>query len=352
MADIADDGIVLHLAHVFQAQHVLVARAGDEDVAVRGDFLDRAHFVTFHRRLQGADRVDFGDDDAGAAITQRGGRTLADVAIAQDDRDLAGQHDVSGAADGVDQAFTAAIEVVELRLGDAVIDVDRRERQVTLLRHGVEAVHAGRRFFRHTLDRVADGRIEARLFLEVALHDGIQRFFFLIGRMIEKRRVLFGLGAQHAEQGGVAAVVEDQVGVTAIMPFEDLVGVVPVFRQGFALDGKHRRAALGNRRGGVILGREDIARRPAHFGAQGLQGFDQHARLDGHVQRAGDARALQRLVLAEFLARRHQAGHFALGDFQFLAAPGGKRQVFDDKVLCGGHRTVPFEMNDRAYNAR
>jgi hypothetical protein len=41
--------------------------------------------------------------------------------------------------------------------------------------------------------------------------------------------------------------------------------------------------------GGVVLGREDVARGPADLGAQVLQGLDQHRRLDGHVQRARDA---------------------------------------------------------------
>jgi hypothetical protein len=60
------------------------------------------------------------------------------------------------------------------------------------------------------------------------------------------------------------------------------------------------------------------------FGAQGLQRLDQHGRLDGHVQRAGDARALQRLALGELFADGHQAGHLGFGDADFLAAPGGK----------------------------
>jgi hypothetical protein len=79
----------------------------------------------------------------------------------------------------------------------------------------------------------------------------------------------------------------------------------------------------------VVLRREDVARGPAHGGAQGLQRLDQHGRLDGHVQRAGDARALQRLRLGEFFADGHQAGHLGFGDADFLAAPGGKGQVGD-----------------------
>ena len=56
--------------------------------------------------------------------------------------------------------------------------------------------------------------------------------------------------------------------------------------------------AGGDRRRGVILRREDVAARPAHFGAQVDQRLDQHRGLNGHVQRAGDAHALQRLFRA------------------------------------------------------
>jgi hypothetical protein len=45
--------------------------------------------------------------------------------------------------------------------------------------------------------------------------------------------------------------------------------------------------------------------------------------LNRHVQGAGDAGALQWLGFREFFADRHQAGHFGLGDQDFLAAPVG-----------------------------
>ena len=84
------------------------------------------------------------------------GRALADIAIAADHGDLAGHHHVGAAADGVDQRFAAAVFVVELRLGDAVVDVDRREGQLALLLQLIEAVHAGGGFFGHALDRGLD----------------------------------------------------------------------------------------------------------------------------------------------------------------------------------------------------
>ena len=91
----------------------------------------------------------------------------------------------------------------------------------------------------------------------------------------------------------------------------------------------------------MVLGREDVARGPADFGAERLQRLDQHRRLDGHVQRAGDARALQRLLVAEFLAAGHQARHFGFGDVDFLAAPVGKRDVGDHIVLATCHGSAP-----------
>ena len=46
------------------------------------DVLERRHLVALHRRLQRADRVDLGDDDAAALAAQRLGAALADLAEA------------------------------------------------------------------------------------------------------------------------------------------------------------------------------------------------------------------------------------------------------------------------------
>ena len=81
----------------------------------------------------------------------------------------------------------------------------------------------------------------------------------------------FGAGAEQDVHGGIAAIVEDHVGQTAIGPLEDLVGVVPVFLEAFTLDREHRRAGFRDGGGGVVLGREDVARRPADLGAQRRQ---------------------------------------------------------------------------------
>ena len=85
--------------------------------------------------------------------------------------------------------------------------------------------------------------------------------------------------------------------------------------------------AFGDGGGGVVLRGENVAARPAHGRAEFNERLDEHRRLDGHVQRAGDAHALERLGRGVFFADGHQAGHFVLGDVDFLAAPLGEREV-------------------------
>ena len=109
--------------------HVHVAGRRHEEVGRLDDVLERGDLVALHRRLQRADRVDLGDDHACALTTQRLRAALAHVAVAAHHGDLARQHHVGGAADAVDQRVATAVEVVELALGDRVVDVDGGEQQ-------------------------------------------------------------------------------------------------------------------------------------------------------------------------------------------------------------------------------
>ena len=121
------------------------------------------------------------------------------------------------------------------------------------------------------LDVLGDLRVPAGLRLQPPLDGGEDDLFFLVGGVIEEGGVaLLGAGAKMHEQRGVAAVVEDHVGRAAIGPFEDAVGVVPIFFEALALEGEDRNAGGGDRRGGVILRRIDIAGGPADIGAERL----------------------------------------------------------------------------------
>jgi hypothetical protein len=210
---------------------------------------------------------------------------FAHVAVAGHDHDLAREHDVGGAHDAVRKRVAAAVEVVELRLGDRVVDVDAREQQFALGGHLVQAVHAGGGLFRDALDVLGGFGEESGTFLDGLLHLGVQDpSFFMAGVDVKKRRVLLGAQSKVDKKRQVAAVVQDHVGGAVVGPLQDLPGVVPVFFQRFALGGEHGDAVVGDGRCGVVLGAEDVAGAPADVGAQFLEGLDQHGGLDGHVQ--------------------------------------------------------------------
>ena len=99
------------------------------------------------------------------------------------------------------------------------------------------------------------------------------------------------------------------------------------FVLGLTLPGDDRDAARGDRGGGMVLGREDVARAPAHRGTQLHQCLDQHLRLDRHVQTADDTRARERPRRAELLAQGHQPRHLGLGDRDLAPSPIGERNV-------------------------
>jgi hypothetical protein len=54
------------------------------------------------------------------------------------------------------------------------------------------------------------------------------------------------------------------------------------------------------------------------------------------MQRTGDARAFERLLAFEFVAYRHQTGHFGLGNCDFLAAEISELDVGDFVVGKSG----------------
>ena len=72
---------------------------------------------------------------------------FADVAVTAYDRDFAGDHDIKCAIQSVDERMAAAVEIVELRFGDGIVDVDRGNQEPIFLMHLVKAMHAGGRFF-------------------------------------------------------------------------------------------------------------------------------------------------------------------------------------------------------------
>src|SRR3989338_5769114 len=310
------------LEHVGVA-HVDVTRGGHHQVnfaqqgavdACSGAVVDavderRNHFIAVHAGLHGADRVHFGYAYDHAFLTQRLRGALAHVAVADNQRLLAGQQVVGAALDGVAQAVTAAVFVVVFALGHRVVDVDRRDFQLALGQHVQQAMYAGGGFFGDAVD----AREHLRVFLVQDL-------------------------------GQVTAVVEDHVGIPRLAIFKDgLLDAPLVLFFSLALPGEDRDTGGGDSGGGLVLRGEDVARRPAYFSAQCSQGFDQHSGLDGHVDAADDLRALEWLLAGGFAGQAPQNRQFQFGDDGFATAPGSQGNVSDFKIVkSGAHKSSPF----------
>lgn len=332
VADVAHDGAVLHLAHLSGADDAGVAGGGHEDVSHAHDFVEGLDFVAFHHGLECANRVDFGDDHAGALTTQGLGAALTHVAVAAHDCDLAGHHHVGGAVDAVDEGVAAAVEVVELGLGHGIVHVDCRELEAAGLGHLVQAMHAGSGFFGNAAESFAGAGPLLRVLLENLLAGGEEHapfFAVLLGVEFGHLAGVFEFGAAGHEHGGVAAVIHDEVGGLAVGPHEGAGGVFPVVFQGFTFPGEHGhalrvldRSLLADHDGGgsVVLRAEDVAADPADVGTEVHERLDENGGLHRHVEATHDAGTGERLLACVFLAESHEARHFGFGQIEFLAA--------------------------------
>lgn len=77
---------------------------------------------------------------------------LANVTKARDNGNFASKHDIGGTLDTIHEGLATSIVVVELGLGNRVIDVDSRNLELALTESLVEVVDTGSSLFRKTSD--------------------------------------------------------------------------------------------------------------------------------------------------------------------------------------------------------
>lgn len=247
VANVADNGIVGHGLEVLAGDDVTAAGGGDKDLTDGSGLLHSGDLEAGDGGLESVDGVDLGDDDTSTHRVESLGAALADITEPSNNGDLAGNHDIGGTLDTVDKRFTAAVQVVELGLGDGVVDVDGGDKQTTLLQRTVQVVDTGGGLLGDTV------------------------------AVLEHLRVLL------VDEGGqVTAVVEDQVQLLVILEGEQLLLKAPlVLLLGLALPCEDRDAGGGNGGSGVVLGGEDVAGGPGNLSTEGGQGLDEDGSLDG-----------------------------------------------------------------------
>ena len=134
-AHTANNGIVFHDLKVVGGQDVCAASAGNKYLALGSGLLHGGDLESGNSSLEGVNWVDLGDNDTGTERTKGVSTTLPDVAVTSNNSSLSSNHDISSTFDTVKERFTASVEVIELRLGDGVIDVNCGDFQGSIFEH-------------------------------------------------------------------------------------------------------------------------------------------------------------------------------------------------------------------------
>lgn len=140
VANVADNGIILHDLEVAANEDVTATSRGNEDLTLRSSLLHGGNLETGDGSLESVDGVDLGNNDTSAHGSKSLGTTLTHVTETSNDSDLTSNHNIGGTLDTVDEGFTASVKVVELGLGDRVVDVDGRDKELAFLQHAVKVV--------------------------------------------------------------------------------------------------------------------------------------------------------------------------------------------------------------------
>lgn len=266
VTNVANNGVVAHGLEVAANQDVTATSGGDEDLTLGSSVLHGGNLVTLDSGLEGVDGVDLSNDNAGTHGVESLGTTLTDITVTGDNGDLTSDHDIGGTLDTIDEGLTATVKVVELGLGDTVVDVDGGNLELAILEHTVEVVNTGGGLLRDT---------------EAALE--------LLGE----------LGVDKGSE--VTTVVEDQVELLAILEGTELLLETPlVLLLGLTLPGEaikqlvqpkaagmekslHRDTGGSDGGSGVVLGGEDVARGPGDLSTEVNEGLNEDGGLDGCI---------------------------------------------------------------------
>lgn len=247
VTNVADNGVLGHGLEVLANKDVTAAGGGDEDLTDRSGLLHGSDLVARDGGLESVDGVDLSDENAGTHGVEGLGATLTDITETGNNGDLTSDHDIGGTLDTVDEGLTAAVKVVELGLGDGVVDVDGGDEEVLVLEHLVEVVDTSGGLLRDTV------------------------------AVLEHLRVLLV-----DESGKITTVIEDQVERLARGESGELLLETPlVLLLGLTLPGEDGGTTGGNGGGGVVLGGENVAGGPGELGTECLEGLDEDGSLDG-----------------------------------------------------------------------
>lgn len=248
VTNVGEDGILGHHSHVLSTDDVTATSGGDEDGGLGSSLLHGDNLVSLHASLESVDGVNLSDEDTGSHSLESLGASLADISVSSNDGDLSGNHNISGSLDSIKERLTTSVQVVELALGDRVVDVDGRELELSLLQHLVQVVDSSGGLLRNSPDSSEE------------------------------------LGVLGVNQvGEVTTIIEDHV-QGSISEVDGLLNAPDVLLLSLSLPGIDGDTSGSNGGSGLVLSGENVARRPLDLGTEGSQGLNENSSLNGHVQ--------------------------------------------------------------------
>ena len=331
VTDVSNDGVVLHLSHILLHDDILVTSGGDEDIGGGNDGSELLDLESLHSSLKSANWIDFGNNNSSTASLHGESATLTNITVSSNDDFFTGNHDIGGSHDTIWKRVLATVDVIELLLGDGVVNVDGSEEELALGGHLVESGNTGGGLLGDTneslghlgpflgetgLDSVSDDS-ENLLELEVV---GAVWVWELTGL----GEVSLGLDTLVDEKSGITSVINENIWSISIWPRKHSVGAVPVLLEGLTLPGEDVGGlSLDDGSGGVVLGGEDVARSPSDLSTESLECLDEDTSLDGHVEGSGDLGALEDLLWAVLGSDAHETWHLDLSEGELLSSEVG-----------------------------
>lgn len=151
VANIANNSIVFHLSHIGSQNDVPISGSTDEDIHLIDNILNSDDFKTFHTSLKCADWVNFTDVNSWSSPFHCLSASFSNISVTSDQYLLTTDHNVSGSVNTVQERMFTSINVVELTLGYAVINIDEWASKSSFLLESVKSRYTSSSFFRNSL---------------------------------------------------------------------------------------------------------------------------------------------------------------------------------------------------------
>jgi hypothetical protein len=193
------------------------------------------------------------------------GTSLTDITISTDDSFLTSNHNISGTAKTIRKRVLASVKVIELGLGDRVVDVDGREQEFAVFGHVVKSLHTSGGLLRDTHKACSTLLPLLRVGLHGAGNDVVDalQLGVVSGIRVGGSSELLVLDTFVDEKGDITTIIDNDIrtiSLAIIRPGDSVKGALPVFLKSFSLPGEDgSRSITSNGSSSMILGRKDIA---------------------------------------------------------------------------------------------